>query len=89
MSSLYSPSQLDLPGPSILRTKYTAFLLATALIWTGVGITVAVGAYSKRRAQQRGWRMYRFWSSSLAIVLVIAYLAVLTRLVVDSVHNYF
>jgi hypothetical protein len=40
-------AQLDLPGPAVLQTKYVSFIIATAIIWTLVCVSLSVGARFK------------------------------------------
>ncbi|KAG1671275.1 hypothetical protein FOA52_010846 [Chlamydomonas sp. UWO 241] len=71
--------ELDLPGPAILQTKWISFIIATAIVWTLVCVTLSVGARFKAAAQQRSWRIYGFWMSIAVVLFLIAYLAALSR----------
>ena len=49
------------------------------MIWFTTLLTTYVGHALKRRAQQRAWRVYSFWTFFAVVLLIVAYLAVLTR----------
>ncbi|GAX79705.1 hypothetical protein CEUSTIGMA_g7146.t1 [Chlamydomonas eustigma] len=71
--------EVDLPGPSLLHTQYTAFILFTSIIWALVSSIILIGSYFKSRAQQRSWRVFNFWSLLSAVCMLVAYFVVLTR----------